>query len=127
MNVDPNMQKHTSPISTDNPNTGSPYDQRGQIVHGDQINVAGDVLGNVILKRLNPVDIRNQRNHTALRQMVRTFWIDGVLKHSLYNEILIRLNVENRSDLVDNRPWDLILHRPDIEDESISPNTSLFL
>lgn len=71
----------------------------------------GDVIGRdkVIIQRLDPADARNQRNHKVMRQLVRSFWIDGVLKSSLDNEVLIRLNIEKRPDAVDNRPWDLIL------------------
>ena len=80
-------------------------------------NVIGDgnIVDNshtVIVQRLDPTDARNQRNHKMLRQMVRSFWVDGVLKHSLYKEVLIRLNLEEHPDAVDNRPWDLILQQP---------------
>ncbi|MEZ4673910.1 MAG: hypothetical protein R2932_06655 [Caldilineaceae bacterium] len=36
---------------------------------------------------------RNRRNHQVMRQRGK-FRIDGVLKSSLYNEVLIRLNME---------------------------------
>jgi hypothetical protein len=111
---EPNQQNKMGSSSTD----GS-LDQRWQSVYGDQINVAGNVLGDVILSRLNPNDIRNQRNHAMLRQRVRSFWIDGVLRHSLYSEVLIQHNLKDRSDLVDNRPWNLILQRPDMADEAL--------
>lgn len=100
--------------------TDSSFDQRGQHV-GNQVNVAGDLT----VTRLNPADAHNQRNHAKLRQKVRLFWIDGVLKHSLYNEQFIRLNMDESSELVVNRPWDLILPRADIEDESVPTGMSI--
>ncbi|MEZ4730214.1 MAG: NACHT domain-containing protein [Caldilineaceae bacterium] len=95
--------------SSDQPNTSGNYDQRGQTVVGLQLNVTGDVYGDIVLPRLDLADIRNQRYHTILRQSVRRFWIEGVLKSSLCNEILLRLDLEDRSATVDSRPWNLIL------------------
>ncbi len=98
----------------------------GDEVHGDKF--SGDkVMGDkqVIVQRLDPSDARNQRNHKAMRQLVRTFWVDGVLKHSLYKEVLIRLNVEEKPDAVDNRPWDLILQQPGQPDNKIPSGTPI--
>ncbi|MEM7129824.1 MAG: hypothetical protein AAF702_26055 [Chloroflexota bacterium] len=89
----------------------SSFNQRGQAVHGPQINVAGDYID----QRITRTDARNQRNHAVLRQV----WIDGVLKSSLYNEMLIRLGLESNPDAVDNRPWDLILQQPNQPDRTI--------
>jgi hypothetical protein len=69
--------------------------------------------------QLSEDDIRNQCNHKTMRQLVRTFWIDGVLKHSLYKEVLIRLNIQERPSAVDNRPWELILQQPGQPDHTI--------
>lgn len=91
---------------------------RDKHVHGDEVH------GNkVIIQRLDPADARNQRNHKAMRQLVKSFWIDGVLKHSLYREVLIRLNVKEKSDAVDNRHWELILQQPEQTNYSL-PNTT---
>jgi len=51
----------------------------------------------------NRDDAKNQRNHAALRDAVRVFWVNGVLKNSLYNELLIRLDLDQQPDAV-NRP-----------------------
>lgn len=74
----------------------------GPYIHGNINTAGGDFIGRdqVIIQRLDPADARNQRNHKVMRQLVRTFWIDGVLKSSLYNEVLIRLNMEKRP-----MPW----------------------
>lgn len=111
-----------------------PIDQSGQTIQGPQTNIAnnlhidsGDFVARdkVIIQRLDPADVRNQRNHAALRHMVRTFWIDGVLKHSLYNEVLVRLDLAERPNAVDNRPWDLILQRPGIVERRLAPGTPM--
>lgn len=48
-----------------------------------------------------------QRYRQAMLQQVKNFWIDGVLKQSLYSEVLIELDIQERPDAVD-RPWDLL-------------------
>lgn len=78
-----------------------------------------------VIHRLDLTDIRNQRNHKMLRQMVRSFWVNGVLKSSLYKEVLIRLNIEEKTDVVDNRPWDLILQQPGQPDNKIPTGTPI--
>ena len=97
------------------------FDQAGQQV-GSQVNVGGDVYGGIRIteQRIDRDDARNQRNHGVLRQAVRRFWIDGVLKSSLYKEMLIRLGLESNPDAVDNRPWDLVLQQPDQPDRAIA-------
>lgn len=42
---------------------------------------------------------------------MRRFWVDGVLKGSLYNEVRIRLGLDAHPEAVDNRPWNLTLHQ----------------
>lgn len=124
----------------------SRLDQSAQVVTGPQTNITGDVdvsggvlntgvintsggdvvgRDKIVIQRLDPADARNQRDHAKLRQKVRLFWIDGVLKHSLYNEQFIHLNIDESSELVDNRPWDLILPRPDLADDSVPTSISI--
>ncbi len=54
------------------------------------------------------VDIQDQKNRRVLRHMVRKFWIEGVLAHSLNHEVAIRLNIADYSHLIENRLWKLI-------------------
>ena len=109
------------PNSQDVINAQGQYDQRGQVVRGNQINVAGDYID----QRITRTDARNQHNHTVLRQAVRRFWVDSVLKSSLYNEMLIRLGLESNPDAVDNRPWDLILQQPNQPDRTIADDQEI--
>jgi DNA polymerase III delta prime subunit len=103
-------------------NTTEIHTEGGSYLAGN-INIAsGDFVGRdkIVIHRLDPADARNQRNHKALRHLVRSFWIDGVLKHSLYREVLIRLSMKEHPNAVDNRPWDLILQQPDQPNIAVS-------
>ncbi|MBV7334631.1 NACHT domain-containing protein [Chloroflexi bacterium TSY] len=103
-------EKKSAPETTYYVNIGDVHgDIKDTIIAGRDVNIT----------RLDPSDARNQRNHEALRKMVFSFWVDGVLKFSLYNGILIHLNMEYRSDAVDNRPWDLILQQPSQPDNAV--------
>lgn len=90
----------------------------------ESIVITGDE-NKVIIQRLDPTNVRNQRNHQVMRHLVSSFWIDGVLKHSLYNEVLIRLNLEKHPSAVDNRPWDLILQQPGKPNNTLPPGTAI--
>jgi hypothetical protein len=128
-----------------NVTTGRDFVGRDLTVHGDQVQgdkiTAGDrgvaakqivsstlVTGDyatINYPRIDLTDVRNQRNHATMRQLVRKFWIDGVLKSSLYNEVLIRLNLTEQPKAVDNRPWDLILQQPGKPNYEIPPGTPI--
>ena len=97
-------------------NTGTIRTNSGDFVVRDKV---------IIQQHLDPADLRNQHNHKALRQAVRRFWIDGVLKHSLYNEVLIRLGLDARPQAVDNRPWKLALHQHGQPDRAIADDIQI--
>ncbi len=106
--------------------------ERGVAIAGDAkgttiVTGDGNIVDNrtVISQRLDPKDAKNQRNHAVMRQLVRKFWIDGVLKSSLYNEVLIRLNLTEQPKAVENRPWDLILQQPGKPNYEIPPGTPI--
>ncbi|MCB0109972.1 MAG: NACHT domain-containing protein, partial [Caldilineaceae bacterium] len=75
--------------------------------------------------QLDPKDKRDQQNHSVLRQSVSRFWIDGVLKKSLHNEVLITLDLEDKPGAVDNRPWDMILQTPKQSNCALPPGTKI--
>ena len=62
---------------------------------------------------LSETDIQDQKNRRVLRQMVKEYWIEGLLDHSLDHEAAIRLGISDKSSLVDNRPWRVIPPRAD--------------
>jgi len=47
-----------------------------------------------------------------LRRRVKEYWVDGVLKHSLYNEVLISLGRRQADEFVD-APWKYTGHGSD--------------
>jgi len=96
-------------------------------IHGSTaVAIGANIQQNVhIEQRIDRIDARNQRNHTVLRQAVNRFWLDGVLKNSLYKEVRIRLKLDENADAVDNRPWDLILQQSHQPDQSIDEQMQL--
>jgi DNA polymerase III delta prime subunit len=58
------------------------------------------------------------RNRQAMVEKVRAQWIEGVLKHSLYREVLIAVGLEERPDAV-VRPLDVLVRTPDKPDRSL--------
>jgi hypothetical protein len=57
-------------------------------------------------------DARHQRNRRIILEKVRRFWINGVLKHSVYNAVLLELNLRYRPDAV-THPWNVLAQRLD--------------
>ena len=70
---------------------------RDKITHGDEVH--GPKITH-IRQYVDPTDKTNQKNHNVLRQAVHIFWVQGVLHHSLYNEVRIRLGLSQRIDAV---------------------------
>src|SRR6266446_1164854 len=52
-----------------------------------------------------------QRNRERLLRKVRSFWIAGVLEHSVHGAALIALGLHEQPDAVAN-PWQLVLQQP---------------
>jgi serine/threonine protein kinase/DNA polymerase III delta prime subunit len=57
---------------------------------------------------LSPANLSQQtyRNRQALLNKVRRFWIQGVLEHSLHDQVLLTLGLEERPDAV-AVPWNI--------------------
>jgi serine/threonine protein kinase/DNA polymerase III delta prime subunit len=53
-----------------------------------------------------------QRYRQTLLRKVRTFWIEGVLNHSLHGAALLALGLQTQPDAVAN-PWHLVLQQPE--------------
>jgi serine/threonine protein kinase len=53
-----------------------------------------------------------QRHRQVLLRKVRSFWIEGVLNHSLHGAALLALGLQTQPDAVAN-PWHLILQEPE--------------
>ena len=102
----------------------------GSIVNtgGGQVNVAGGDI-NIFQRIVNffQGDTEAQRafrNRQNMLQLVWNTWIEGVLKKSLHNEVLIELGMETKSDAVEH-PWDMVMQMPDREPEMVAPGTTM--
>ncbi len=60
--------------------------------------------------RISPSD-PNRRKLLILLQKVKTFWIEGVLNKSIHNELLLDLDKELRTDVI-NHPWQFVVEIP---------------
>ncbi|MCK4449670.1 MAG: NACHT domain-containing protein, partial [Anaerolineae bacterium] len=67
---------------------------------------------------------RALRNRQATLQLVRNFWVKGVLEQSLHGAAMIELGLEERGDAVE-RPWDMTLQTPDQPNRSLLPGTKI--
>ena len=66
---------------------------------------------------------RAQRNRRAMLEMVKTFWVKGVLEQSLHGAAMIELGLEERADAVE-RPWDVVL-QTEREEHTLPPGTGI--
>jgi hypothetical protein len=66
----------------------------------------------------------DQRNRQRMLEKVSTFWIKGVLEHSLHGAALIELGMERAPDAVE-RPWDMVLQRANQPDRMLPPDTNI--
>jgi serine/threonine protein kinase len=64
------------------------------------------------LKQTSPAAPVAQRNRNVLLRKVRSFWIEGVLNHSLQGAVLMILGLQTQPDAIAN-PWHLILQQPE--------------
>jgi len=98
---------------------------RDKNISGDKVD--GDFVGRdkiVHITRLDPADAISLRNHSVLRDAVRVFWVDGVLKNSLDNELLNRPDFYHQPDAV-KRPWNLITQQPNQPERAITKDKSI--
>jgi serine/threonine protein kinase/DNA polymerase III delta prime subunit len=63
-------------------------------------------------------------NRQRFLRRVRTFWIDGVLDHSLHGAALIALGLQEQHDALAN-PWHLVFHHPDTAPRPFPVGTSI--
>jgi serine/threonine protein kinase/GTPase SAR1 family protein len=65
-----------------------------------------------------------QRNRKALLRKVRSFWIEGVLEHSLHGATLMTLGLQAQPDAVAN-PWHLVLQQPETTPQPLPAGTRI--
>jgi hypothetical protein len=66
---------------------------------------------------------RARRNRCAMLEMVRDFWVKGVLEQSLHGAAMIELGLEKRADAVEHH-WDMVL-QTEREDRTLPPGTKI--
>jgi hypothetical protein len=66
---------------------------------------------------------RALRNRRAMLELVRSFWVEGVLEKSLHGAAMIELGMEEKPGAVEH-PWDMVL-QTDREDRTLSPGTKI--
>ena len=71
-----------------------------------------------IVYSLSPAQAQEAFELRILLDKVKQFWIDGVLKDSLHNEILLQLNKEVRLDEVEH-PWERVMEVRDRPRQSL--------
>ena len=80
----------------------------------------GEVVG---IKNVYPTSPRD-KNLDILLNKVKSFWVEGVLLKSLYNEVLIELDMVGKPGEVTN-PWETILELPNHTRERIPPGKKI--
>jgi hypothetical protein len=64
------------------------------------------------------------RNRKIMLDLVKRFWVQGVLEQSLYGAALIELGFKEQPDAVEH-PWESVLQLPDASDARLVPGTSI--
>jgi hypothetical protein len=77
----------------------------------------------VVGRTRHAVELEN-RNRSAMIEKVRTIWITGYLRQSLFQETRIILGLNERSDAV-ARPMDLLVRRPNEDDKPLPSGTGI--
>jgi len=63
------------------------------------------------------------RNRRAMLELVKSFWVKGVLEQSLHNAAMIELGMEEKPGAVEH-PWDMVL-QTDREDRALPAGTKI--
>lgn len=68
---------------------------------------------------------QSRRHRQAMLALVKNTWIDGYLKNSLHNEVIIRLGLKEKKSSV-NRPFEMLLKTVDQADKPLPLGKSIF-
>ncbi|MGK7893222.1 MAG: NACHT domain-containing protein [Xenococcus sp. (in: cyanobacteria)] len=72
-----------------------------------------------------PLTQEEYRNRQALLSKVKDFWVEGVLKQSVHNRMLIELNLEERPDALESSHWGLAWNLPHQQGQNLPPGTKV--
>jgi hypothetical protein len=94
--------------------------------HADIVERFFQVAERNIIQRIlgtGPDERRALRNRRAMLELVRSFWVEGVLEQSLHSEVVIELDMEEKPGAVEH-PWDMVL-QTEREDRALPPGTRI--
>lgn len=100
--------------------------QGAQSCHADQFTIRRLM----VKERTGALSGRLRREHLAhqnrkhLLQRVRTIWIEGLLEHSLHQEVLLTLGLHEQPDAIEN-PWDLAVQEVGQEEHTLPMGTQI--
>ncbi|WP_163696134.1 NACHT domain-containing protein [Adonisia turfae] len=102
-------------------------------IHAESAGVAEPVAPVLIqLKRAPSLPLRQPstalskkayRDRNALLNKVKSYWIKGVLEHSLHHQVLINLGLEERIDLAD--PFNIVLGMVEANQHALPANSQI--
>lgn len=69
-------------------------------------------------------DMLALRNRRVLIEKVESFWIKGVLEHSLHGAALLELGMQEQPDAIEH-PWKMVLQTLGWQSQSIPPETQI--
>src|SRR5262245_57953664 len=82
-------------------------------VHGDKkVFLGPTIIYETLAPPLPPAKAQDHRNLSILLNKVKSLWIEGVLRKSLYNAVLLELDKEMDIEAVEH-PWERVLELPD--------------
>ena len=79
--------------------------------------------GDTSLLAYSPTREQRERNRRTMLELVRSFWVKGVLEQSLHGAAMIELGIGEKPGAVEH-PWDMVL-QTDREDRVLEPGTKI--
>ena len=76
------------------------------------------------LSPLSPAEAKERRDLGILLNKVKTFWVEGVLEHSVHNMALIDLGKETQAEAVVHA-WEQVLELPDQSRQTLPPDKKI--
>ena len=95
--------------------------------HTDIVEEFFQATGRSVIQRIlgiGPDAQRARRNRRAMLELVKNFWVKGVLEQSLHGAAMIELGLEQRADAVEH-PWDMVLQTPDRPNRPLPRGTKI--
>lgn len=107
--------------------TNPSIDTQGGAFVGGGVKVdGGDFVGRDQYKFTGSLeDARRVKNWQVIADKVYANWVKNVLEDSLYQNVLIELDMVDKAKAVSHRPWDMVVHRPEQADRPLPAGTTI--